>query len=198
MAALLVAVRRAADALARGGRPGSLAWLSARGAAASLLAGARLRLLRPSRRWPLLQSRRRGRAFCRRGGSPPSPRAALCASPLPPSRPGGRLMRYFNAGGRGFALGPRAPWARVVAGVARALPRRLLCGRLRLRLRGLRPLPASRAPPLRRSPGPVGGGAARLVLGRCADGSEGGKGPSEPSTIRGPAARRSLPAGLPR
>ena len=89
-----------------------------------------------------------------RGGSPPSPRAALRPPPFP-RRGCRRPMRIIRAGGRGFAPGPRT-FGAVVACIARSLPRRFLCGRLRsLRsLRGLRPLPRPvRAPA--RAPGSV-------------------------------------------
>lgn len=91
-----------------------------------------------------------------RGGSPPSPRAALRPPPFP-RRGCRRPMRIIRAGGRGFAPGPRT-FGAVVACIARSLPRRFLCGRLRsLRsLRGLRPLPRPvRAPT--RAPGSICG-----------------------------------------
>lgn len=144
----------------------------------------------------------RGHCFGRVGGvgrssarrlAPFPPRGAFAPPPFPRRALFGPPMRYFYAGGRGFALGPRL--RRVVAGGARALPRRFVCGRLRLRLRGRWPLLASRAPPLRRSPGPVGGGAARLVPGRFADGSERASSYPPPQTFAGQTPRRPRQQG---
>lgn len=141
--------------------------------------------------WPL--SRAAARPFS------PQRRARRSCPPFPRRALKGALCGIFNWGDKGFALGPRARWARVVAGVARAWPRRLLCGRLcSLRsLRGLRPLPASRAPPLRRSLGPVSGGAARLIHWplRGFIGSERASSRSNPQTVAGQQPRKSCQQG---
>ena len=82
----------------------------------------------------------------RRAGPARSARAGLAVAV------GGLLPRLAGVG----------LWASPLAGSLRGLP--LPPSRLLGSGRPLRPLLASRAPPLRRSPGPVGGGAARLVL----------------------------------
>ena len=153
-----VAVRRAACTLARRGR----SWLLG----LSLCAACLVQLLRPGGGRALRSCAlpcaarspgrvvREGRSSARRLAPFPPPRRRG-APPLSPS--GARAPPCGNfSGGQGVRSRAPLPLVAVVARGARALPRRLLCGRLRLRLRGLRPLLASRAPPLRRSPGPVG------------------------------------------
>lgn len=137
------------------------------------------------------------RPFARRLAPFPPSGAQEGAFPLFPRRAlKGALCGRFNWGDKGFAQGPRATRARVVAGRARALPRRAVCGRLRLRLRGLWPLLASRAPPLRRAPGPVGVRCAHPPALR-AIGHDRGKQLPDPSNHHRPDAAQTPQTGLP-
>ncbi len=135
-----------------------------------------------------------------RGGSPLFPPAARTAR-LPlfsPSRPSGRPMRYFIWGDKGFAPGPCARWAHVVAGGARALPRRLCWWAA----------PAPPARPLALAGVPCAPAAPVARAGwwrRCAPcplaatrlGSDRGKQLPDPSNPRGPDAAQTPPAGPP-
>ena len=131
-----------------------------------------------------------GRSSARRL-APFPPRGAFAPPPFPRRALFGPPMRYFFAGGWGFALGPRL--RRVVAGGARALPRRLLCGRLRLRLRGLRPLPRPVRPRCAGRPGRLVAAlrALSLAASRMAVKGQAAARPLKPSRAR----RRAVPAG---
>lgn len=213
MAALLVAVRRAACTLARRGRPGSLARCSVRGC--SLPPGARPWLLRPGcaaasyGSAPAASSRRVGVVVrLRSRGPPPSCHLfappSVCVAPLVRARlarpvilcsaslraRGARLAPLARGGQQatpaGLASRARGGFPPRLAGVG------LWASPLRCAAVGLA---ASRAPPLRRSPGPVGGGAARLVLDRCAVGSEGASSLTTPQTFAGQMPRRPCQQG---
>ena len=182
MAALLVAVRRAACTLARRGRPGSLARCSVRGC--SLPPGARPWLLRPgcaaasSGSAPAASSRRVGVVVrLRSRGPPPScqlfAQPFVCVAPLVRARLARPvILCSASLRARGARLAPLARGGQQAtpAGLAsrargafRPGSRVWVCGRLRFAARPWA-LPRPVRPPLRRSPGPVGGGAARLIL----------------------------------
>ena len=82
---------------------------------------ARAALLRPRCRCPWPQSRRRGVASSSAAARPFSPqrRARRSCPPFPRRALAGALCGRFNWGDKGFAQGPRARWARVVAAAPR-------------------------------------------------------------------------------
>lgn len=214
MAALLVAVRRAACTLARRGRPGSLARCSVRGC--SLPPGARPWLLRPgcaaasSRSAPAASSRRVGVVVrLRSRGPPPSCRLfappSVCVAPLVRARLARPVILCSAAlRARGARLAPLARGGQQAtpAGLAHALGGLSAPARgcwsvgvsATLRGRGPCRVPCAPAAPVARAgwwrrcaPCPLA--AARLGSDR----GQAAKHPLDPPP--GPAARQSPQAG---